>query len=152
MSRAAMPAIPPKITPASPAAPGSSLATMTIALAGAGVLAACAVLYFFNPSQYGFYPICEFHELTGLNCPGCGGTRAAYDLLHGQWIQALHENALFVLSLAALMGRGGWLVLRRLRGRTVSTFLPPNVLWAFLVAAILFTVLRNLPFFSFLSP
>lgn len=146
MLRAETPAIPPKI-----AAAPSPAAVVTVT-ASIGVLAACAVLYFFNPSTYGFYPVCEFHALTGLNCPGCGGTRAAYELLHGHLAQALHENALFVLSLAALVGRGGWFAARRLRNRPVSMFLPPNFLWAFLIVAILFTVLRNLPVFSFLSP
>ena len=72
------------------------------------MLGAGAVLYFFNPSTHGFYPVCEFHQLTGLNCPGCGGTRAVYQLLHGHLLRALEDNALVVLSLAGLAGRGAW--------------------------------------------
>lgn len=26
---------------------------------------------------------CAFHSLTGLYCPGCGGTRAVRELLYG---------------------------------------------------------------------
>ena len=73
--------------------------------AGGGGPGSGAVLFFFNPAQHGFYPICLFHALTGLNCPGCGGTRAAYQLLHGHLLRALQDNALFVLSLAALAAR-----------------------------------------------
>jgi Protein of unknown function (DUF2752) len=139
-------AIPPKIkTP-------PSLTWFAGILIGVAVTGAGAVLYFFNPSTHGFYPVCEFHELTGLNCPGCGGTRAAYQLLHGHFVQALHDNALFLLSLAALAGRGAWCAARKIRRRPVPPFLPPNVLWTFLVVAIVFTVLRNLPAFSWLSP
>ena len=116
------------------------------------ILGTGAVLYFFNPSTHGFYPVCEFHELTGLNCPGCGGTRAAYQLLHGHLVRALHENALFVLSLAALAGRSAWFALRKARSRPAIPFLPPWILWTFLFVAVVFTVLRNLPVFSFLSP
>lgn len=139
-------AIPPKIKTR------SALPWLLITVCSLAVVGACAVLYFFNPSTHSFYPVCEFHELTGLNCPGCGGTRAAYQLLHGHMLQALHDNALFLLSLAALAGRGAWFAIQKKRNRSVTPFLPPWVLWTFLVVAIVFTVLRNLPPFSFLSP
>jgi hypothetical protein len=139
-------AIPPKIRTA------PSLTWFAVTVCSAAMVGAGAVLYFFNPSTHGFYPVCEFHELTGLNCPGCGGTRAAYELLHGHVSRALHDNALLVLSLAVLAGRGAWFAARKMRNRPVPVFLPPKGLWTFLVAAIVFTVLRNLPTFSRLSP
>ncbi len=144
--RAESQAIPPKIRTA------PSLTWFAVMVSGMAMVGAGAVLYFFNPGTHGFYPVCEFHQLTGLNCPGCGGTRAAYQLLHGHILRALHENALFVLSLTALAGRGAWFATRRIRGQPVTPFLPPKVLWTFLVIAIVFTVLRNLPAFSWLSP
>ncbi|MGA3284708.1 MAG: DUF2752 domain-containing protein, partial [Verrucomicrobiota bacterium] len=64
--------VPPKI-----AAP-PSLAFFAGVVLAATVLGSGAVLFFFNPSTHGFYPVCLFHKLTGWNCPGCGGTRAAY--------------------------------------------------------------------------
>jgi hypothetical protein len=146
MPRAEPQAIPPKIsTPPSLMLFVGVVTSMTILGAG-------AVLYFFNPSSHGFYPVCEFHALTGLNCPGCGGTRAAYQLLHGHVLQALHDNALFVLSLAALAGRGAWLAGRGRRNDPAAAFLPSKALWAFLVITLVFTGLRNLPAFSWLSP
>ncbi len=33
-------------------------------------------------------PPCPFHLITGYYCPGCGGTRAFYALLHGRILQA----------------------------------------------------------------
>ena len=33
---------------------------------------------------------CIFHKLTGLYCPGCGGTRAVYWLLKGNVAYSLH--------------------------------------------------------------
>lgn len=30
-----------------------------------------------------YLPPCLFHRWTGLYCPGCGGTRAVFALLHG---------------------------------------------------------------------
>jgi len=127
--------------------------TLFVGAVLAGVfLGGGAVLYFFNPSKFGFYPVCEFHQLTGLNCPGCGGTRAVYQLLHGNLLRAMQDNALVVLGLAGLAGRAAWFGANRFRRRPVGPFLPSEFFWPLLVVAIVFTVLRNLPAFSFLSP
>jgi hypothetical protein len=72
--------------------------------------------------------------------------------LHGHVLQALHDNALLVLSLAALAGRGAWLAGRKLRNQPTADFLPSKAVWTFLVIALVFTGLRNLPAFSWLSP
>ena len=138
--------VPPKIS-----AP-PSLAVFVAIVLGATALGAGAVLYFFNPSTHGFYPICLFHNLTGLNCPGCGGTRSAYALLHGNVALALKDNALFVVLLAAAVLRGIWFAARTIRRQPVGPFVPVGVLWAALAMAAVFTVLRNLPAFAFLSP
>jgi len=121
-------------------------------VAGGTLLSVGAVLYFFNPSKYGFYPVCEFHELTGLNCPGCGGTRAFYQLLHGHVLRAMQDNALAVLGLAGLAGRAAWFAAKKFGRQPVGPFLPWEFFWPLLVVAMVFTVLRNLPAFSFLSP
>lgn len=34
-------------------------------------------------------PSCSFFRLTGLYCPGCGGTRACIALLHGHFLRSL---------------------------------------------------------------
>jgi hypothetical protein len=93
-----------------------------------------------------------FHSLTGLNCPGCGATRAAYQLLHGHLLRALHDNALFVLALTALTAQGAWFVMQKIRNQPVAFIVSPIMLWALLITVFVFTVLRNLPSFSWLSP
>ncbi|MEI7807512.1 MAG: DUF2752 domain-containing protein [Verrucomicrobiota bacterium] len=139
-----MNSVPPKINASGTRLPGFILA---------GTLAGVAVLvFFFNPATHKIYPACQFHHLTGLNCPGCGMTRAAYALLHGEFLAALHDNALFVFALGALAIRGGWLGWNKLRGRANGGFFPAKSLWPLLVVALVFTVLRNLPDFAFLSP
>lgn len=40
---------------------------------------------------------CPFHELTGLYCPGCGGTRSLTALMHGHPLLAVHENPAAVM-------------------------------------------------------
>ena len=110
------------------------------------------VVYFFNPSTHHFYPECQFHRLTGLNCPGCGMTRAVYALLHGHLLRAVHDNALLIGGLSWLGVRAGWFAWNQRRGRRNGEFFPAKYLWLLLVVAVVFTVLRNLPAFSFLSP
>ena len=122
------------------------------AVLGATAVSVSAMVYFFNPSTHGFYPVCLFHTLTGLNCPGCGMTRALYALLHGKPRLALKDNALLVLALAALAIGSGRLVARKLRNRPTEFDLPPKVLWTLLIVTIGFAVLRNLPGFDWLRP
>jgi hypothetical protein len=138
--------VPPKPT----AKPSPAFFTGVVLVAT--VLGSGAVLFFFNPGTHGFYPVCLFHKLTGWNCPGCGGTRAAYELLHGHFRNALRDNALFVLTLVALTVHSAWFVVRKIRHRPATLAVPPKVLWAFLIIVVAFGVLRNLPAFSFLSP
>jgi hypothetical protein len=116
------------------------------------MISGAAVLFFFDPSKNNFYPICQFHLLTGLYCPGCGATRATYQLLHGNFLTALRDNALYVVSLMALAARGVWFLKRRFYRQPAYFFIPPNALWTFLGVAIVFVVLRNMPAFSFLAP
>ncbi|MGH8022767.1 MAG: DUF2752 domain-containing protein [Limisphaerales bacterium] len=129
-----------------------SLAAFAAATVVFAAIAAAAVLFFFNPAKYGFYPVCQFHALTGLYCPGCGATRASYQLLHGNLLAALHDNALVIVSLPALAARLTWVLNRQRRGQPVPFFIPPAALWVFLALAFVFVVLRNLPAFSFLAP
>jgi hypothetical protein len=139
--------VPPKIQ-----RPRSPLPAFAVAVFLFAAIGGAAVLFFFDPSKAGFYPVCQFHLLTGLYCPGCGATRAAYQLLHGNIRVALHDNALFVVSLAALAARGIWYWDRHRRRQPVRHFIPPAALWTFLPIALVFVVLRNLPAFSFLAP
>jgi hypothetical protein len=129
-----------------------SLALFTVVMLVVAALGSGAVLFFFDPAKHGFFPVCLFHLLTGLNCPGCGATRAAYQLLHGHLLRALHDNALFVLTLTALTAQGAWLVMQKIRNRPVAFVVSPTMLWTFFVAVLVFTGLRNLPAFAWLSP
>ena len=135
---------PPKISPAN-----ARFAVVVVVITALGM---AATVYFFNPSAHHFYPVCQFHRLTGLNCPGCGGTRALYALLHGDLPAALRDNALLVASLAGIVARGGWFALNRRRGRPDGDFFPVRWLLPLLVVMAVFGVLRNLPAFAFLSP
>ncbi len=115
-------------------------------------LGAAALLYCFDPAAHGFYPVCRFHQMTGLNCPGCGATRAAHALLHGHLALALRDNALLTLAPVALLVRFGGLALARWRRRPTPALIPASGIWGLVATALIFAVLRNLPAFAFLSP
>jgi hypothetical protein len=119
---------------------------------GAAAVGVGATVYFFNPGNHGFYPVCMFHALTGFNCPGCGMTRALYALLHGNLRLALKENALFLVVLAGLAVWSVQSAVRKMRNRPATFKVPPKMLWLLLVSSIIFAVLRNLPGFEWLSP
>ena len=129
-----------------------SLALFWVPVLVFAVIAAAAVLFFFDPTKCGFYPVCQFHLLTGMYCPGCGATRASYQLLHGNFLAALHDNALYIVSLMALAMRGAWYLKQKSNNQPVGFFIPPIALWVFLGVALVFVVLRNLPEFSVLAP
>ena len=139
-----MNSVPPKINASGIRLPAFILVGTLAGIAG--------LVFFFNPSTHKIYPSCQFHRLTGLNCPGCGMTRAAYALLHGDFLTALHDNALFVFALGALAVRGGWFGWNTFFGRVNGGFFPVKFLWLLFVVALVFTMLRNLPDFAFLSP
>ena len=65
-------------------------------LAAAGL----AAVYTFDPSKTWFYPPCPLRALTGLQCPGCGGTRALHALLHGDVAGAFAFNPMLFVAIA----------------------------------------------------
>lgn len=110
------------------------------------VLAGLVALYRFDPATHGFFPRCQFRLLTGWDCPGCGATRAGYQLLHGHWQQAWQLNPLFVIALPAGLLWGLYQLRQKWTGRNPIPFtLSPPWVWTLAVAVIIFTVLRNLP-------
>ena len=114
------------------------------------VLLVIIVLLRFPPAQYDFYPKCPIHELTHLQCPGCGATRAAAALLRGHLAEAMHLNALVTLLLPFVAVWGIVCYRRVLQRKSVRwPQPPPAVLYSALTLSAVFTVIRNLPHHSF---
>jgi len=118
-----------------------------VLLLGGAFVLGCVVLFVFDPSRYHFYPVCVFHQATGLLCPGCGSLRALHELLHGHLVAAFRFNPLLVCFLplgfffAAISG------LRRMRGQPLLN--SPRSFWPWVVAVVViglaFGVWRNIP-------
>lgn len=64
----------------------------------------------FQPLWAFFKLPCLFQMVTGLYCPGCGGTRSAVYLLHGDLVQSFVYHPLVpYMVFAALLLFGSWL-------------------------------------------
>ncbi|MCX6927416.1 MAG: DUF2752 domain-containing protein [Verrucomicrobia bacterium] len=125
------------------AASGSVWTVLTVGALVAAV--AGIVLFCFDPRQYHFYPVCFFHQTTGLLCPGCGALRASHQLLHGHLAAAFRFNPVLVVSLPLLLWFGARFALQKAKQHPFSLGLRPVWLWLFLTAVLVVSVLRNLP-------
>jgi hypothetical protein len=112
--------------------------------AGCGALLGGALGYigFVDPHRpSSVYPLCPFKLLTGWNCPACGGLRMVHDLLHGDLVASINDNVFLLVGLPLL---AAWIVARH---RQDKSWLPIPAVLALVLAAIAWTVLRNLPGF-----
>lgn len=85
---------------------------------GTAVLAigACSYLAVVNPNEAGHYPVCPSRALLGVDCPGCGGMRGIYCLMHGDVAGALNHNVLLVAILPIAIALWVLWLLRAVRG------------------------------------
>lgn len=135
----------------SPRARGPRRALLPLAIGAAALAVAGAVQLVFDPFRT-HLPLCLLHQLTGLDCPGCGAIRAVHSLLAGDLLMALRSNLLITLAIpSTAIGLGVWAV-RRARGLRTQLLPSRTSLLVLAGLALLFTVLRNLPAFWFLAP
>jgi hypothetical protein len=118
-----------------------------------GLLLLGAVYVFaFEPGKTGIFPPCVFRQLTGLQCPGCGSTRALHQLLHGHFVAAFTLNPLFVIAIPLLL----YVLLKyttlSFRGITPKpNALPARYIYLIFVVIVSFWILRNTPLYPFVS-
>lgn len=131
---------------------GLMRAKVPLLLAG-GIGVATLALHLRDPHQSGTWGYCPLYALTGVYCPGCGGLRAVNDLSNLDLAGAASSNLLFVASIPLLV----FLWVRWVRYAAVGQGVPgirhPRA-WAYGVGALLvvFMVVRNLPFGTWLAP
>ena len=120
-------------------------------LALAAGLAASAGVVFLADPEGRHVPLCPFRAVTGLDCPLCGGLRAVQDLVRGDLVAAADHNLLFVASLPLLATWWGVWLERSRRGDGASVHPPTWWPTAALAVGLVFTVVRNLPAWSWLA-
>jgi hypothetical protein len=123
------------------------LRRLHFAFAVGGIVFLLAMLWRFDPAAV-HLPLCQFHAMTGLDCPGCGATRATHELLNGRLAAAWRYNALWTLLFPVVL----YGMISECRVLSGGRSLPGNLFergafWiAVLVVAVVFFIVRNLPF------
>jgi hypothetical protein len=109
-------------------------------------------LFLVDPARGVGYPSCPFRLLTGLQCPGCGSTRALHQLLHGHPMAAFELNPLIIIAVpflaiflllmtqSAISKRSNW-----------RLSIPAKYGWLILVVIVSFWIVRNTSFYPFTS-
>ncbi len=95
----------------------------------------------YSPATAHWYPPCILKKIAGLDCPGCGGTRACQQLIQGHLGEAADLNLLllFMFPVAAI-------------GVAAQNVKQAKRIWKYfnkpmtiLVVVLLFWLIRNLP-------
>lgn len=115
-----------------------------------GAIAGLLLIALKDPRTHGLGVLCPSRRFLGIYCPGCGTTRATYDLLHGEFARAFRSNPLFVIlgaPLAAVFTASlGWTVLRAER---IALRVPHWLALAAIALLIAYGVARNIPIGAF---
>ncbi len=122
-----------------PATTAAQLAALLVLLT---ITACVTLLFMLDFSDLTYLPGCPVKTLTGLNCPGCGSTRALHQLIHLHPLNAWNYNpALIVLGIPAmillLVDLAGTICIRKRIifkvGNRTGSMLAPLILIYFLV-------------------
>lgn len=109
------------------------------------VLSITVFYFFWNPTDITFLPTCIFKNLIGFYCPGCGGQRAFYALLHGNFAEAFHDNLLIFIIIPIAFYK----IILIMNGSVSKDvfLLKGKVIWIFLSLLFFFSIIRNIPLY-----
>ncbi|MDT5079503.1 MAG: hypothetical protein QOJ80_4140 [Mycobacterium sp.] len=111
----------------------------------------CTAVWVGDPTTPGGpLPVCITKSLFGIDCPGCGGLRMVYSILHGDLYGALKYNALGLAALGLLVWAWAAWTYGRVVDRKIRSW--QHHRWAAvgaLVVVSVWFVIRNLPFAPF---
>ena len=94
---------------------------------------------------------CPFYELLHIYCPGCGTTRMIRSLMHFEFYQAFRYNPLVFGLLFAFLGLIIAEIVYFIRNKKIFN-ISTKIYVILLVIILIYWILRNIPFFSWLIP
>ena len=94
----------------------------------------------------GWMPGCFFRKVTGLECPGCGMTRASHAFLNGRIGEAFHLNPVGMIVFPLAMVALGIELLGWVRGKPLPFRIKSGRWGATILAVVMigWWILRNL--------
>ena len=115
------------------------VSAFALAAAAAGALY-CLWCIKGNPGLF-----CPFHAITGLNCPGCGNSRAVLSFLRGHWSEGIKHNYMGIPSFLYVgwMAIGGCISYIK-SGKIVLPEKPRFIHYTLLAALLIWWVVRNI--------
>ena len=119
------------------------LRLVRIVLLSVGIVAAAAIFVLLAKAGIGIG--CPFHKLTGLQCPGCGNSRAVLSLLRLDFATAFRYNMMFLPELLYLLWVYSLASFRYIKEGRFS-YKPPFIALdiTLLVLIVLWGVVRNI--------
>lgn len=94
---------------------------------------------------------CIYKEVLHIYCAGCGGTRMLKALLAGNIYQAFRYNP-YLFSLSIFLFIFAIIDLSNYVKNKKILFYNTKLVYIVAISAIVFMILRNIPYFSFLLP
>ncbi len=117
------------------------------------ILIAAGILYFFIGNYIKFYIPCIFRLITGFYCPGCGVTGMCIALLNLDIKGAFTQNPAIIIALPFLLYLFSVLIYNYIKFGKNNLKKFQNIIAYVLIAYfVLFGILRNIPYFNFLTP
>ncbi len=104
------------------------------------------IAYYIINKTTGFYIPCIFHELTGLDCPGCGITRCLFNIINLNFKEAFLVNPLVFIYLPFIIAYflyKSYLYIFNKKDK-ILVKIPNYVIYIILGITILYGILRNI--------
>ena len=108
--------------------------------------------YAFFIQKTGYTIPCVFYKITGFYCPGCGVSRMCLSLLKGDIKAAFYANSMIMICIPILCLVGVKSLFDERKYRKIKEKQIDRILWGFIIAFLIFGVMRNIPEFSYLAP
>lgn len=103
------------------------------------------LLYLYDPTTSAYSYHCPIKALTGFDCPGCGGQRAAHALLHLRFNEAVAYNPFLVVAALYLFAVVALQFLKGPRVEKARRFVfSQTMVWIYLALMIAWTIVRNI--------
>jgi len=111
-------------------------------------------LFYFGTKYEIPFLFCPIEKFFHVYCPGCGVTRMIISMIEGNFYQAFRYNSfMFVFSPFFLLCGIDEISTTFFKTKGIFVKKIDNKFWIFLLFfAVVFGVLRNLPWFDFLAP